>query len=182
MVIDLRKVGWVVLIIVLAAVLASTGMKFIGMQSSLDRDEQAAVQASQPVVNSPVVPKSNVREDSYFAEYRMERERMRGKQVEMLRGILDQSSGDKEARQAASLRLVEISADMEREMKAENLIKAQGYEDCVIIIQPDSTTVVVAVEHLQLDQEQELTSLVSKVTKSREDQIVIIARDAEKSQ
>ena len=67
-------------------------------------------------------------------------------------------------------------------MKAENLIKAQGYEDCVIIIQPENTTVVIAVEHLQLDQEQELTSLVSKVTKSREDQIVIIARDAPKSQ
>ena len=27
-------------------------------------------------------------------------------------------------------------------MKAENLIKAQGYEDCVIIIQPENTTVV----------------------------------------
>ena len=52
----------------------------------------------------------------------------------------------------------------------------------MIIIQPENTTVVIAVEHLQLDQEQELTSLVSKVTKSREDQIVIIARDAPKSQ
>jgi stage III sporulation protein AH len=182
MVIDLRRVGLVVLIIALVAVFASTGIKIIGMQSSLNREEQPVVQVSQPVVNSPVVPESTGTGDSYFTGYRMERERMRGKQVEMLRGILDQSSNDKEARQAASLRLVEISADMEREMKAENLIKAQGYEDCVIIIQPENTTVVIAVEHLQLDQEQELTSLVSKVTKSREDQIVIIARDAPKSQ
>jgi stage III sporulation protein AH len=120
MVIDLRRVGLVVLIIALVAVFASTGIKIIGMQSSLNREEQPVVQVSQPVVNSPVVPESTGTGDSYFTEYRMERERMRGKQVEMLRGILDQSSNDKEARQAASLRLVEISADMEREMKAEN--------------------------------------------------------------
>ena len=178
MVIELRRVGWVVLMVAILAVLGSIGIKLVGMQSSLDDDEQMVVQVSQPVVNSQATPNSTGTEDSYFAEYRMERERMRGKQVEMLRELLNQSSSDKEARQAASLRVVEISADMEREMKAENLIKAQGYEDCVIIIQPESTTVVVAVEHLQLDKEQELTSLVSKVTKSREDQIVIIARDA----
>ena len=62
------------------------------------------------------------------------------------------------------------------------MIKSKGYQDCVVIIQLENTTVVVAAEHLQLDREQEITALVSKVTQTREEQIVIIARDAQKSQ
>jgi stage III sporulation protein AH len=137
------------------------------------------MKADDPVLTTQTIDTPN-NSDKFFAEYRMERERMRGKEVEMLREIQNNSSSDKEARQAASLRLVEISTDMEREMKAENLIKSKGYQDCVVMIQPESTTVVLAAEHLQLDQEQDIKALVSRVTKTREDQIVIITREVQK--
>lgn len=114
--------------------------------------------------------------DEFFAEYRLQRDRTRGKQVEMLREILNQASAEKDARQAASLRLVEIAADIEKEMKAENLIKSKGFEDCVVIIQPENTTVVVAAAGLNAEQEQELTKLVSRSTKNPEQEIAIIVR------
>jgi stage III sporulation protein AH len=180
MIIDLKRVGVVLLA---AAILALVGSIFVKAVSPVANwDELTAAPVSQPQVAGPTDHSPPESGDKFFAEYRMDRERLRGKQVEMLREILNKSSSDKEARQAASLRLVEISTDMEREMKAENLIKSKGYQDCVVIIQPESTTVVVAAEHLQLDQEQEIIALVSKVTKAREDQVVIIARDAQKSQ
>lgn len=116
--------------------------------------------------------------DEFFAEYRLERDRTRGKQVEMLREILNQASAEKDARQAASLRLVEIATDIEKEMKAENLIKSKGFQDCVVIIQPENTTVVVAADGLNTDQEQELTKLVSRSTKNPEQEIAIIVRNA----
>lgn len=178
MVVNLRKSGLLLIMIVFLAV--SGGFILKGLEPNSPVDEQ-------PVMNNldsaaaGQAGDSSQDSDQFFAEYRMERERMRGKEVEMLRDILDQSGSDKEARQAASLRLVEISTDMEREMKAENLIKSKGYQDCVVIIQPGNTTVVVATDNLQLDQEQEIKALVSRVTKTREDQIVIIARDVPKS-
>lgn len=180
MVIDLKRAGMVLLAAAILIVLSSICIKALSPEPDLDEITAAPVSQSLLTSQADVSPQETG--DKFFAEYRMDRERLRGKQVEMLREILNQSSGDKEARQAASLRLVEISTDMEREMKAENLIKSKGYQDCVVIIQPESTTVVVAADHLQLDQEQEIIALVSKVTKAREDQIVIIARDAQKSQ
>jgi len=45
---------------------------------------------------------------------------------------------------------------MEREIKAETLVKAQGYEDCAVIIEPETTTVVVLSIALRLDQEEEI--------------------------
>lgn len=119
--------------------------------------------------------------DQFFAEYRMERERMRGKQVEMLKEIINNVDAEREARQAASLRLVEISTHMEREMKAENLIKSKGFADCVILIQEENTTVVVAGANLRLDQEKEIIELVSRAAQAREDQITIITREPEQT-
>ncbi|HAA08830.1 MAG: SpoIIIAH-like family protein [Syntrophomonadaceae bacterium] len=180
MIIDLKRVGMVLLAAAILIVLSSMCIK--ALYPEPDGDKLTAAPVSQPqIASQPNISPKEV-EDDFFTEYRLERERLRGKQVEMLREILNKNSGDKEARQAASLRLVEISTDMEREMKAENLIKSKGYQDCVVIIQPENTTVVVAAEHLQLDREQEITALVSKVTQTREEQIVIIARDAQKSQ
>ncbi|MDR1159807.1 MAG: SpoIIIAH-like family protein, partial [Syntrophomonadaceae bacterium] len=68
----------------------------------------------------------------FFATYRVERERIRGHQTEMLQSIINDRNTEKTAREAASMQLMNISADMEREMKAENLIKSLGFLDCVV--------------------------------------------------
>lgn len=98
----------------------------------------------------------------FFSEYRMERESMRGRLAEMLNSIQNDPKADKAARQAAYLRLVHISEDMEREMKAENLIKSKGYADCVVIFQDDAINVVVSASQLSIDQETDIRKTVGK--------------------
>lgn len=112
---------------------------------------------------------------SFFAEYRMERERTRSKQIELLHEIISQTSQGK-AREAASLRLVSISEDMEKEMKAENLVKSRGYKECVVIIQPHVTTVVLQASTLKSEQEDEIKQLVGSAIELEEDKISIITR------
>ncbi|MEN6389329.1 MAG: SpoIIIAH-like family protein [Syntrophomonas sp.] len=102
----------------------------------------------------------------FFAEYRMERESMRGKLTEMLTGIVNDPKAEKAARQAASLRLVQISEDMEKEMKAENLIKSKGYSDCVVIFQEDATSVVVSASQLNSEQEADIRQTIGKTKNS----------------
>ncbi|HCF71752.1 MAG TPA: hypothetical protein DER33_09265 [Syntrophomonas sp.] len=112
---------------------------------------------------------------SFFAEYRMERERTRSKQIELLREIINQNSQGK-AREAASLRLVSISEDMEKEMKAENLVKSSGYKECVVIIQSSETTVVLKAESLSQEQEDEVKQIVGTSIMQEKSKINIIVR------
>lgn len=102
----------------------------------------------------------------FFAEYRIERESMRGKLTEMLTGIANDPKAEKAARQAASLRLVQISEDMEKEMKTENLIKSKGYSDCVVIFQEDATSIVVSASQLSNEQETDIRQTIGKTKNS----------------
>lgn len=98
----------------------------------------------------------------FFAQYRMERESLRGLQREMLTQILNDSAADKTVRQAASIRLTQIGEEMEKEMKMESLIKSKGYEDCVVIPQNDALTVVISASHLSSEQENDVRQVVGK--------------------
>lgn len=115
--------------------------------------------------------------NEFFSEYRMERERLRGKQLELLKEIINNDAHDAKARAAASARMVEITADMEKELKAENIVKSKGYKDCVIILQPQATTIIVQSENLTIDKEKELKDIVSKATGSSVDKMSIIVRE-----
>ncbi len=114
---------------------------------------------------------------NFFAEYRMERERVRSKQVETLKDVINQESTSQDARDAAALRLVKISEDIEKEMKAESLIKSEGYEDSAVIIQAATTTVVILTATLRVDQEEEIKKMVSRSVQCSEESICIIARE-----
>ncbi len=114
--------------------------------------------------------------DCFFAEYRMERERVRSKQMETLKDVINKENISQEAKDAAALRLVKVSQDVEKEMKVENLIKAKGYEDCAVIIQAETTIVVIKTTAVRLDQEEEIKEMVSRSLPCSEDSITIIAR------
>ncbi|MGI5879237.1 MAG: SpoIIIAH-like family protein [Syntrophomonadaceae bacterium] len=107
----------------------------------------------------PRLANTDIGED-FFIQYRLEREQMRGKQVELLQEICNNESLTDEARQSAAFRLVDISTDMEREMKAENLVKSSTGEDCVVVFQPDAI-VVVAAKQLPEDRQQSLIELLN---------------------
>jgi hypothetical protein len=55
---------------------------------------------------------------------------------------------------------------MEREMKAENLIKSKGYSDCVVIFQDDATNVVISATQLSSEQEADIRQTIGKTKNS----------------
>jgi stage III sporulation protein AH len=174
MVLNFKKKGIIVAVLV--------GVVFFGlliskMNSAKPDDGVKDLTDEQEIsdINTPGI--NNQQQDDFFSEYRIERERVRGKQVEMLQEIINNQSIEKEARQTASLRLVSITEDMEKEMKAENLVKSKGFEECVVIIQPHTTTVIIKSSTLRLDEEQEIKELVSRITQYSEENLCIIARD-----
>lgn len=135
---------------------------------------------STPVAGSAATrkPVTVGRDQGFFSEYRLERERTRDQQVELLREMLNNANLDQKSREKAAARLVEISMTIDREMKAEALVKARGYEDCVVIVQPSLTTVIVSYKGaaIPLDEENELKEQVASVIQCRPDHVCVITR------
>jgi stage III sporulation protein AH len=113
---------------------------------------------------------------NFFAEYRMERERVRSKEIGLLREIANNPSSDKKARDIACLKLVELAEKSEKEMQAEAMIKSQGFEDCAVIITPKSTTVMIEGNSMQIDRQEEIRRAVSIATGAIEKNISIVKR------
>lgn len=108
-----------------------------------------------------------------FSEYRMERERVRSRQTELLESIVygDDVSEDRKSRaQSELMQLVEL---MTTETEIENLLKAKGHLDGVVMIGTDSVTVVVPSE-ISKDDASQIGELITRMTGVRLDRITIV--------
>ncbi|MCL2817310.1 MAG: SpoIIIAH-like family protein [Clostridiales bacterium] len=85
----------------------------------------------------------NEPEENYFIAYRIDRNQVRDKQIEMLDSIVNNPNSDPAAKKAAQDMQITITARMGQELQLENLVKAKGYADAAVFIQDDRITVVV---------------------------------------
>lgn len=112
----------------------------------------------------------------FFAEFRMERERVRSKQLELLREIANNQSNTQKVRDAAAMRLVQASDTVEKEMQTETLIKSKGYKDCAVIVKNEQATIVLDVRRLDEAQITEISALSSLTTGLSPSRITITTR------
>lgn len=108
-----------------------------------------------------------------FAEYRIERERVRSRQLELFEHIVSDASLSQERRQEAQNQLVELMSLMAMETEIENLLKANGYIDAVALVDSDSATVVVPVT-LTKEEATRIGEIINRITKVRLERITII--------
>jgi stage III sporulation protein AH len=80
---------------------------------------------------------------SFFRDYRFEREQDRSKEVAYINTIVDNPNSDPEMIKEAQSQLLEITSNMDSELAIENLIKAKGFRDAVVIIHKDNVNVIV---------------------------------------
>lgn len=137
--------------------------------------------------NAGAVPGENITGDSkektipkgdsnFYVEYRLERVRTRGQRVEWLREVINNVNSSGETRQKAQDNLLNISSCMEKEVEMENLIKAKGYDDAVVLIDNRSVTAVIATDNLNPEEAIRLADLISRGTGVDSSNIVIIAK------
>lgn len=114
---------------------------------------------------------------NFCSRYRMEREQTRSQEVSMLNGVANEGGGDSQARNKAMQRLVEISSNMENEMKIENLVRCHGARDCVAMVESDSATLIIASPPMKDQQVANIKLELSKITGCQEEEISLIFRD-----
>lgn len=131
------------------AVLLGAGLLFaglLGIPAGMLKKERAVAVESAGLKDVPEIAKSRVNpEDSldFFIEYRLDRERTRGRQIELLKEIINSPTAGEQARKKAQEDLLAISDKLSRETELEHLLRAKGYRDASVLIEERGVTVIV---------------------------------------
>ncbi|MBO8168195.1 MAG: SpoIIIAH-like family protein [Thermoanaerobacteraceae bacterium] len=190
LVINRKQLLWTVvglLVLVLAVSVVSEGFKLaLSWLDSKEQEKNAAVSTTD--ANAKVAPLEKnldlltqteklAKEDrNFFVEYRLERDRVRSQQIQLLKDIVQNPNSVSETRQEAQAVLLEITKRMEKELQLENLITAKGYEDAVLFIQPSGVTVIVKSEQLSQEDVTRICDIVSRSTGHDLKDIVVIPK------
>jgi len=138
--------------------------------------EQIAAQETIATTQREQLSGSGNERVDFFIEYKIERDRTRGQQMEIFRELINNKDADPEVRKNAQRSLLQISQNMEKEMKVENLIKAKGFADAVIFIDADTAQVVVRTAKLEDAQAAQIADIVNRSTGIALEKIAIIAK------
>ena len=79
----------------------------------------------------------------FFVEYRLQRDRVRSKEIERLNQFMDNPNTSEKAIEEAEEKLLEIITIMEKEMIIENLVRANGFEDALFFYREDSANIII---------------------------------------
>jgi len=124
-----------------------------------------------------VIPDSRTNNLDFFVDYRMERDRTRGQQVEWLREVINNAGTAGETRQKAQEHLMAISRSMEKESELENLIRAKGFDDAAVMVDESTATAIVAAASLSSVEVAAITELVSRGAGIEQQKIAVINKN-----
>lgn len=159
--------------------------------SGLDKTREASLLKDKGTVSEPaqiankiepsptvtIAPQeANSSSDSFFGEYRIERDRTRSEQVEILREIVNNPNSSAQMRQEAQQKLIKIADNLEKEYKVENALIAKGFKDAVVVIQPESVMVIIASSGLRQDEIARIADMVVKVVGCKMEDVVIVPK------
>ncbi|MGE5423343.1 MAG: SpoIIIAH-like family protein [Ignavibacteriales bacterium] len=139
--------------------LISAGLILLGLLIWLVNTIYTPVKTEEIKASQPVAVKTTPVDtgQAFFPTYRLQRERIRGQQLELLREIINNSNTDEKSRQSALERLLGLTSRMELELKAEGVLKADGCKEAVVIMQNNDATVVISgkqnVEEVDIQEE-----------------------------
>lgn len=108
-----------------------------------------------------------------FSEYKLEREKIRSRQIELLQNFVYDPELAMDRRAEAQQELKDFVEKMSREAEIENLLKAKGYVDGLVILDQNSVTIVVPVT-LTFDEVARIGELVHRLTDIKLEQITIV--------
>lgn len=98
--------------------------------------------------------------NDYFAQARLDRMTSRDEAAQTLETIMGGGDSTDEEKEVASEQAATISKLIESESKVENLIKAAGYEDCVVYLDGTSANIVVKSDGLKTAQAAQIKDIL----------------------
>ncbi|MEG0894388.1 MAG: SpoIIIAH-like family protein [Oscillospiraceae bacterium] len=113
------------------------------VNADADDDKKTKYLGDAQFVNGQIIA-----QDTYFVKAKLLRDQSRDKAIETISTILQDASLTQTDKQEATLKALNLTDLIEVENKIENLIKAKGFEECMVYINDDSASIVVKSEGL----------------------------------
>lgn len=103
---------------------------------------------------------SNIATPTFFVSYRQDREATRSEEILYLDSVIASQSSDEDTIALAQAKKLGICDIMETEMVLEGLIKARGFDDCVVTISTENVNIVVKNPELSLEEAAQILSII----------------------
>ena len=111
--------------------------------------------------------------DQYFAELRLERDKMYSQMLESYQKILSNNQISETQKEISENEIKKINDTRNAIMIAENLIKNQGFQDLIIFINGDSISIIVKAKELKEEQIAQIQNIISRELKGEIENIHI---------
>ena len=111
---------------------------------------------------------------AFFVEYRLERDRIRAQELEMLNEMINNPQIGEEPRRQAEEQILALVDLMEKELIVENMVKAQGYSDALLFSGRGIATVMIYAEYLYESDYLRIADTVSAITGVSKEEVQVI--------
>ncbi len=132
---------------------------------------------TEPVLETGITIVSQEPEQTtrdFFSEYRLERERMRSEQLEILHQIINNPHSDTESKAEAQEKLLWLSGSLGKEVKIEKALQAKGFHDVAVAVETEVIMVIIPTEGLRQDEIAKIADIVIKIAECDLEDVVIV--------
>ena len=133
-------------------------------------DSSNAVQVVSKIEEEPL---NNV---DFFMEYRLERDKMRSEQSDVLRESIKNGQTE-EIRKNAQANILKILQEKERENEMESLIRAKGFSDALVFCRDSSASILVRGSNLSQNEVMQVADIVSRIGNIKKENITISVKE-----
>ncbi len=174
------------------AVLGEDGQPPAGQQSQPGTDDKKETNASaepeqkpesepgqQPGVQAGSDNFSINSDSDFFINYRLEREKARSRQLELLQALIDDEKTTAEMRAEAQSKVIAQAEAIEQELMLESILVAKYSGEAVVFIQPEKVNVVLGAEQKELadNEAEKIARLVDNYTGIGYENVIIVLKD-----
>ena len=117
---------------------------------------------------------------AYFTECKLNKQQTRDQSLELLKSVAESVDTAAATREKANTDMIEMARTTDVEVTVEGLIKAKGFEECMVYVSDDSVNVVVATEGLTVEQAAQINEIVISETGKAASAIKIVEIKTEK--
>lgn len=117
---------------------------------------------------------STVTTGNFFSTYRTDRQSTRDQELLYYEAIITSETSSADSINLAEAKKMSLISNMETELVTEGLIKAQGFEDCIVTTSASSVNVIVKSGELSSSEVAKIVSIVKEQTGAKIDNIKII--------
>lgn len=126
-------------------------------EQTADKDSQSK---DKKMGDALLVNAKVVADDTYFAKAKLARTKSRDAAIQTISTILDDEKLTDADKKQANAKAMAITDIIEAESRIENLIKAKGFEDCMVYITEKNVSVVVKTSGLDQKQATQIKNIV----------------------